>query len=143
MSRKIKFRVWNGSEFLYMEPGWLGDYHWGIGKGMDIGEDEPKTLEQYTGLKDSEGKEIYEGDIVRRWRYRPESVQYGDAEDYPASVGKIEYVAAWGRFQIKGLSGWGADLHDGVSFWSDQSYVRLQVIGNIHQHNHLLNPTNL
>ncbi len=54
--REIKFRVWNNNSMEYFEldnefdciTGWIG----------------PNPLMQYTGVKDKNGKEIYDGDII-------------------------------------------------------------------------------
>ena len=59
MSREIKFRAWNIDKNKWQEFSLLG---------MPVGEidafDKLKMC-QFTGLKDKNGKEIYEGDIVR------------------------------------------------------------------------------
>ena len=71
--RKIKFRVWDGEKMIsfgeaktrelisYQLPGEIGDEirsEYGDVKIM-----------QYTGLKDKNGKEIYEGDILKPRQY--------------------------------------------------------------------------
>ena len=61
--REIKFRIKVKDEY---SDGW--DYaemgkslHWKFSTDSH----EPKTIGQFTGLKDSKGKEIYEGDILQ------------------------------------------------------------------------------
>lgn len=59
--REIKFRAWDGEKMI--SPDSIdrnGVAHW---KENSIPETS-KTLMQYTGLKDSKGTEIYEGDIL-------------------------------------------------------------------------------
>jgi len=88
--REIKFRAW-----IYDRTNKRGQYHY----AKDFGHSEGKLiayceehcdwsedfLEQFTGLCDKNGKEIYEGDIcingdwvddARAWSYREEVVEW-------------------------------------------------------------------
>jgi uncharacterized phage protein (TIGR01671 family) len=59
MQREIKFRAWDGIDYM-SKPFTLQELQFG-----KIGFTKNVTIMQFTGLYDKNGKEIYEGDIVQ------------------------------------------------------------------------------
>ena len=82
----------------------------------------PETIGQYTGLKDKNEKEIYEGEIVS-FRLK------GDRKEFPNIIGWIEYQTTFSGFRI--MSGQG-------NFALDYDIKELEVIGNIYDNKNLL-----
>jgi len=134
--REIKFRAWDkkkkymhtlenhGLKWVGIEdidPSFQGNCYSHISGWFD------GILMQYTGIKDSKGKEIYEGDIVKY--QQPKLFDLADVKDL---ITTVEYIngAYWPIFLSE------HHLHD----FDDRPLMitRLEVIGNIYEHKHLL-----
>jgi hypothetical protein len=61
--REISGRVWTGEDMIYLHS--LELEYQNMGMIMAGGVDRCETFMQYTGLKDKNGKKIFEGDIIR------------------------------------------------------------------------------
>lgn len=125
--REIKFRFWNGFQMIKNEDINYIDFnnkfvtisdkwHDGI---EQIDFDENKRLMQYTGYKDINGKEIYEGDIIEYEHH---------------VVGKIKRTVRI-KYGIWGIKGKQEHLQIPFANIFDAEF---EVIGNIHENPELL-----
>jgi hypothetical protein len=118
--RPIKFRAWDGTKYRYVF--WLGSDD---GVSM-LGDNEyPEwMLEQFTGLLDAAGAEIYEGDILRR-------VNPPTASRHTGQTIKNGHGAAF-------LVAWLNNIQkNGFNVAKGESYV---IVGNIHTTPDLIEP---
>lgn len=159
MNREIKFRAWTTRDKCWIggfcihnsglysdlinakieEPQHLAiaDAHWKTSKEIDEQEDRIIIM-QFTGLKDKNGKEIFEGDIIKQefdektWIYEIIIPNTGTQNFYRIcryrdfrtdEYGQYEY----GNFYLQENTG---ELHESKDY---------EVIGNIYENPDLLN----
>ena len=149
MNREIKFRAWDTEKKEMCYDGHIDQYDDGFDSGStslsicfngqinaQIGDDGGKNglwehdanikkdrliLMQYTGLKDKNGKEIYEGDIVK-------NLEHGHVFSVEWGIENESYAGWSGVWQGKTFV---APLYNGP-------LVNCEIIGNIYENPELL-----
>nr|DAS53389.1 MAG TPA: YopX protein [Caudoviricetes sp.] len=141
MNREIKFRGKrvNGGEWVYGMTISNGTIKRKINNiFFEVAENKwvgvlPETLGQYTGLKDKDGKEIYEGDILKTPRGFIGQVVFGRAEEECRHK-------VFGRMIIDCYTtyGWIFVRGDGYRCAIDDELLEGEIIGNIHDNPELM-----
>lgn len=141
MKREIKFRAWDGTKYITFDnhqydliyndiSGWnvcpnVPNYkgEWTTGESSSTAES--FILEQFTGLKDKNGKDIYEGDIME-YSIGNLEIEWGQfkgrLKEFPEHCDDLEMLGWCVRHGKLGLQPLDYSL-----------YTQYSVIGNIHQ----------
>ncbi len=130
--REIKFRAWSLERNSMIYPdnnGWYDGVfrhengHLQTVQLATVVKDKRLVALQYTGLKDKNGREIYEGDVVKGHYYA-----YGKARRF---IGEVKFIGV--AFKVVGVK-----QYRGMHQELDRLYA---TIGNIYENPELLEET--
>jgi uncharacterized phage protein (TIGR01671 family) len=130
--RSLKFRAWDKTENKYMKHQYIGsEMYVDIDGIFDVEQDGYSSFvwEQFTGLIDRHGKEIFEGDIIQY-----DSDYTGNAFERIGYIRWSSKAFAGGKFNVMNKDGsLGYD-----SFYGGIPNEDCEVIGNIRENPDLL-----
>ena len=93
---------------------------------------DPDTVCQFTGLLDKNGKEIYDGDVLRSDKYPYSCIEIEERDNYFGVIEWNENEAAFYIVTIKNPKSSVKGISDGISDYLSKSALQdFEVIGNI------------
>jgi len=124
MGRELKIRIWSKKDCIYLDPSWI--HLASDGRHLiehDLGQyshlDDSFILQQFTGLLDKNGKDIYEGDILI---FRP-SYEESLGGQLSAELGEVY---------------WDTDGWHWLNQYLNENSGAIEIIGNIFENPELL-----
>ncbi|ANS04906.1 hypothetical protein [uncultured Mediterranean phage] len=129
--REIKFRVWDKTHKCWLENFVIYQYGNVSSSGVWLQEKEV-VIEQFTELKDKNGKDIYEGDLINL--SYPSFASHTRAGEIKYKGCEVVYESEAGAFCVKEpVLGGSSAL---IPLVTERMYI-LEVIGNIHENPNL------
>lgn len=132
MSREVKFRAWLKNKNKMIDVSQLNFTRENVSDGyFNYYDFEDIELMQYTGLKDKNGKKIFEGDIVRTYRLNADKYLEDRTREYDEFIGVIIWNEEYLEYYIQKNS----NEYEDVLKPFERYY---EAIGNIYENPELL-----
>lgn len=138
--RNIEFRVWNAKDGWFFSQGKEPKLKSNGQLDCELGFFDELVVEQYTNVKDRNGKKIYEGDLIKL-EYDANFIKVDGAREFIGEglAGRIKRFEEIRKVEYQGM-GW--NNFTKANKLGSRGNETIEVIGNIHENPELLNETN-